>query len=276
MRKRRRLYVILLVVWCALLPVCMAQEYNTNTVLESQLDLLDWNSIEDVEEKLREAAPYIEDFDLTREVTGLVTGQTKFSLEYILEKIVRLIIDESGVYLNLIARFVLIAIMCSLLQTLSASFKSQQTTKAAFFVCYLFVIFIISQSLIVVVDLASSTISHLSEIMMATLPTLLAFMAISGYITSSSALATVMIAVINLMTFIVKTIVLPIVVGLIVLQVIGTMSEEIKIDKFVQLFYKAVRWSLRGIFILSVGIMGIYKLTQIGRASCRERVYVLV
>ena len=201
-----------LVIWCVFAPTIHASDYDTNTVLESQFNLFDWDHLDMIEEGLKENAPYLNNFNLEEEVKNLVTGNSEFSLEYVLSKVGTLFVSELGTYLKLIARFVLIAIMCTLLQTLSSSFKSQQTTKAAFFVCYMMVILIISQSLFVVIGLAQNVINNLSAIMGAALPTLLAFMAISGYITSSSALAAVMIAVVNMMTWLVNNLVLPVVV----------------------------------------------------------------
>ncbi|MEG0578362.1 MAG: hypothetical protein RR490_00355, partial [Niameybacter sp.] len=63
------------------------------------------------------------------------------------------------------------------------------------------------------------------------------------------------------MTLVIQRFVLPILVAVIVLQVVNTMSEEIKVDKFIDLFYKGIRWGLRGVVILSVCFMGIYKMT---------------
>ena len=155
----------------------------------------------------------------------------------------------------------MIVILCSILQVLSQSFQSQNTTKAAFLVCYVLVIYTLTQSLFVIVELAQSTISNLFQMMQVTLPTLLAFMAVSGYITSSSALAPVIIGAFNMMTFFIQKILLPVIISIIVLQVVSTMSEEIKVDKLVGLFYKGMKWLLRGTLVLSIAIMGIYKLT---------------
>ena len=244
-----------------LLLTCQGKELEPQIVLESQLQLFDWDGIKELETKLKESVPEARDFQLVEEVKKIVTGETQFSIENLIRKAGEIFLKETGAYIGIIIRFILIAIMCSLLQTLSQSFKSKETTKIAFLVCYLFVIYTVSQSLLVIVELANQMIGQLSEIMMVTLPTLLAFMAVSGYITSSSALAAVIIGTLNVMTLAVKYFVLPFVVGLIVLQIIGTMSDEIKIDKWVKLFYKMVKKGLRWIFVVSMGIMGIYKMT---------------
>ncbi len=235
-------------------------EVTTDLLLE-QLDLFDWSSIEKLEASLKASAPQMEGFDLKDQVIRLATGQERFSMEKILMDIGSQVVVEAQYYIRIIIRFILIVILCGFLQTLTTAFKSKEITKVAFFVCYLLIIYTVAQSLFMIVELAMTTIARLSEIMLVTLPTLLAFMAVSGYITSSSALAPVMIGVLNGVTFIIQKVILPTIVSILILQVISSMSEEIKVDKFVDLFYKAAKWGLRMAFVISVGIMGIYKLT---------------
>ncbi|MEG0318388.1 MAG: stage III sporulation protein AE [Niameybacter sp.] len=234
---------------------------QVQSALTQQFEILNWAEIDKLEEELKGTVPYLEDFDLSQQVLKLISGEERFSVQEIVSQIGQLFVNEFSTYFKLIIRFILIVILCSILQILSKSFQSQNTAKAAYFVCYILVIFTLSQTLMMLVQLAGRTIDQLYEIMQVTLPTLLAFMAVSGYITSSSALAPVIIGTFNIMTLVIQRFVLPILVAVIVLQVVNTMSEEIKVDKFIDLFYKGIRWGLRGVVILSVSIMGIYKMT---------------
>lgn len=264
MQKRMMVLIsFLLAMVCLCLP-CMAKEesqLSTQGILQQQFDLLNWEEIKELEDQLKQSVPYMQDFNLSEQVTKLITGEERFSLQEIMMQIGQLFIKEFNTYFKIILRFILIVILCSILQVLSQSFQSQNTTKAAFLVCYVLVIYTLTQSLFVIVELAQNTISNLFQMMQVTLPTLLAFMAVSGYITSSSALAPVIIGAFNMMTFFIQKILLPVIISIIVLQVVSTMSEEIKVDKLVGLFYKGMKWLLRGTLVLSIAIMGIYKLT---------------
>lgn len=264
MQKKIIILISFLLVVIGLSLPCMAQEtsdLSAEGVLQTQFDLLNWEEIKELEDQLKQSVPYMKDFDLSEQVAKLIMGEERFSLEEIMMQIGQLFVKEFSTYLRIILRFILIVILCSILQILGQSFQSQNTTKAAFLVCYMLVIYTLTQSLFVIVELAQSTISHLFQMMQVTLPTLLAFMAVSGYVTSSSALAPIIIGAFNVMTFFIQKILLPIIVSIVVLQVVSTMSEEIKVDKLVSLFYKAMKWLLRGTLILSVAIMGIYKMT---------------
>ncbi|MGL4363222.1 MAG: stage III sporulation protein AE [Cellulosilyticaceae bacterium] len=252
-------WVVLFCILCT--PAIYVQGMDVDDVMSSQLQLFDWESIENTMESLTVDRPDLQTFDLKEEVQNILMGKTEFSLGYLIDKIGNILMKETHTYLSLIIRFALIVILCGFLQTLSSAFKSKDTTKVAFLACYTLIILTISQSLFVIVTLAQQTIDGLSDIVTAALPTLLAFMAVSGYVTSSSALAIVMVGAIELMTFIMQYILLPVIIGLIVLQIVSTMSEEIKIDKFINLFYKSIKYGLRGILMLSLSLMTMYKLT---------------
>lgn len=267
MKNKAKIWVIILCMF--FIPIISYGEqteetkeaFNTQQIIEEQIKLFDWDSINQLEASLKQSAPYTSSFDLGEEVTKILTGEQTLSVEYILSLIGEMMLVEARSYITLIARFILIVLLCSLLQTLTSAFKSKDITKIAFIVCYLLIIYTISQSLFVIVDVASNTIEQLSQVMLVTLPTLLGFMAVSGYISSSSALATVIIGGLNGVTFLIQHIALPMVVGLIMLQVISTMSEDIKIDKFVKLIYRGIGISLKTIVAVSITLMGVYKLT---------------
>lgn len=233
---------------------------NPSEIIETQLNMLDWGAIDEIQGKLQDQVPTMKGFNLKEEVAKIVSGEKEFSVQEILSLVADMLFKEMKTYVNVIARFILIVIMCNLLSKLSSSFQSKEITKIAFFVCYMLIIYSVAQSLVTVVDLAQNTIQNLCDMMMVTLPTLLAFMAVSGYIASSSALAPVIIAALNMIAFVIQKLLLPSIVGIVILQIVSSMSEEFKIDKLIGLFYKGSKWVLRSILILSVGIMGFYNV----------------
>lgn len=253
---------IMVMMWVGVSGAVYASDLQINAaeVIQSQLNMLDWDELEAVQNRLQEQVPAMKGFNLKQEVAQIVSGEKQFSLQEIGSLIANMFFKEIRTYVNVIARFILIVIMCNLLSRLSSSFQSKEVTKVAFFVCYMLIIYSVAQSLVTVVDLAQSTINNLCEMMLVALPTLLAFMAVSGYIASSAALAPIIIAALNIIAFIIQKIMLPSVIGVIILQIVSSMSEEFKIDKLIGLFYKTSKWVLRGTLMISIGIMGAYNV----------------
>ena len=132
-------------------------------------------------------------FSLKEEVTALVKGEAHFSVEYVLEKIGALFLEEIGLFIGFGARFILIVLLCNLLQTLSSAFKSKNTMQIGFFVCYMVILLSVVQSFAVMVQLARQTIDLLQKIMFVCIPIVLAFMTSTGYAVSAAAMAPVII-----------------------------------------------------------------------------------
>lgn len=244
-------------------------EIGTNQVTQDEVidygvNLLDWESIEELENELASAMPKDIAFDLKAEMKHMIQGQSGISVNSIINYLAKALFSEMGMFLQLGARFILIVLLCNLLQTLSSSFKSKNTSKIAFFVCYMAILLSVVQSFRVMINLSIAVIDQMSRVMLVCIPILLAFMATSGFNLSAGAMAPVILSALNLMTYLIKTIVLPCIISVVVLEVISTMSEEFKVNKLIGLFYKGIKWGLTSILGVSVSLLGLYRFTMPG------------
>lgn len=240
------------------------EEQKVNEVIEYGMNLLDWESIERLEQELQAAMPNDISFHLKEEVGKLLSGQNKLSVTSVLTYIVRSLFNEAGVFIQFGARFVLIVLLCNLLQTLSSSFKSKDTAKIGFFVCYMVILLSVVQSFEVMIRLAVEVIDRMTQVMLICIPILLAFMATSGFNLSAGTMAPVIVTSLSLMSYFIKIIVLPCIISVIVLEIMSAMSEEFKVNKLVALFYKGIKWVMRSLLLISVSLLGFYRLVMPG------------
>lgn len=235
------------------------EQQITQQVLEESMKLFDWQSIEEAEEKLRASLPEGVTFDLKDEMSQMLRGQSQYNLSSILQLIVKGLWGEIGTFLQFGSRFVLIVLLCNLLQMLSSSFKSKHTTTIGFFVCYMAILLSVVQSFKIMTQLATQVIDHLNQVMLICVPTLLAFMVSTGYVASATAMAPVIISSLSLMSYLIKVIILPCIVSVVVLEVLSAMSQEFKVDKWIALFYKGIKWTLNTLMGVSIGLLGLYR-----------------
>ncbi|OOB78812.1 MAG: hypothetical protein ATN33_06635 [Epulopiscium sp. Nele67-Bin001] len=253
---------LVIAIWISLVALSFGAEIlNADDIIKVQLELFDWDGIDRLEQSLASQSPQLENFDLQEEVMLILSGQKQFSLQSVLNYLLDALFGEIYAYISIIVRFILIIVLCHILNNLSTAFESKNTTKVAFFVCNIVVFYSVAQSLVLVVELAHQTIDNLTSLMLVILPTLLAFMATSGYIATSAALSPVIVSGLTAVSFVIQYFLLPSVVGIIILQMVSSMSDEFKIDKFIGLFYKYSKSFLKLIFVLSMAIMGIYKMS---------------
>lgn len=230
-------------------------------LLNYGVGLFNWEQIENLQDKLQTALPGNEPFSLKDEMVSLLNGEKKLSVGNVLDFLGRSIFNEVGVFVQIGARFILIVLLCNLLQVLTTSFKTKATSKIGFFVCYMVIILSIVQSFSIMVNLARDTIHQLCEVMYVCLPTLLAFMTTTGYISSTAAMAPVIISGLDICSTIILKLVLPCIISVVILEIISTMSSEFKISNFIKLFYKGIKWLLVSIVGISVSLLGMYRMT---------------
>lgn len=240
------------------------QVRNIEDVIEYGMNLLDWESIEQLEEELQNAMPQDISFHLKDAMKQFISGEEKITVSNILIYIGKVLFQEAGVFIQFGARFILIVLLCNLLQTLSSSFKSKDTAKIGFFVCYMIILLSVVQSFRVMISLATQVIDQMVQLMLICVPILLAFMATSGFNLSAGAMSPIIISTLSLMAYLIKVIVLPCIISVVVLEIMSAMSEEFQVTKLVGLFYKGIRWGLRGILMVSVSLLGMYRFVTPG------------
>ena len=240
------------------------EDRQVNEVIQYGINLLDWESIEQLEEQLETAMPSDISFHLKEEMAKLVKGENEVSVAKILTYIVKALFNEAGVFIQFGARFVLIVLLCNLLQTLSSSFKSKNTAKIGFFVCYMVILLSVVQSFQVMIRLAMDVIDYMTQVMLVCVPILLAFMAASGFNLSAGAMAPVIVTSLSLMSYFIKIIVLPCIISVVVLEIMSAMSEEFKINKIIGLFYKGIKWVMQSMLLMSVSLLGLYRFVMPG------------
>lgn len=234
---------------------------GTHEILNYGVGLFNWEQIENLQDKLQTALPGNENFNLKEEMLSLLNGEKKLSVRNVLGFVGKSIFNEVGVFVQVGARFILIVLLCNLLQVLTTSFKTKAISKIAFFVCYMVIILSIVQSFSIMVNLATDTIHHLCEVMYVCLPTLLAFMTTTGYISATAAMAPVIVSGLDVCSTIILNVVLPCIISVVILELISTMSSEFKISNFIKLFYKGIKWLLVSIVGISISLLGMYRMT---------------
>lgn len=237
---------------------------NIKDVINYGINLLDWDSIEELEQELQTAMPEDISFHLKDEMQKLINGEDKLSVAGVLAYIGNILFNEVGTFIQFGARFILIVLLCNLLQTLSSSFKSKDTTKIGFFVCYMVILLSVVQSFRTMINLSVDVINQMTQMMLICVPILLAFMATSGFSLSAGAMAPVIVSTLSLMSYLIRVIVLPCIISVVVLEIMSAMSEDFKVSKLINLFYKGIKWGLRSILIISVSLLGLYRFVTPG------------
>lgn len=234
-----------------------------DSILQKQINTLDLEESEKIlnELKLESNNPYLENFDLKQTMLDLIKGKGTIAPIQIVKGILNLAFGEVNIYFVLMGKLIILSIFCTVLSTLSLSFQSKSTSQVAFYICYIVLIIALTESFLISMDITQTTIDQMSMTMHASLPVMITLLMSTGNITSGGVFQPIVISSIQIATVIIKNVILPLVFFVSVLQIVNNISEEFQIQKFVDLAYLSIKWILRGLVVLFVGVMSIYGLT---------------
>lgn len=262
---KKRIYRVILMIILGLLLLMspLFADEAVNSIINKQINTLDLSEPEKVIDEIKSEVsnPYLEGFDIKKAMLDSITGKQNITPIQIVKGVLNLIFGEINVYLSLMGKLIILAIFCTVLSTLSTSFQSKSTSQVAFYVCYIVLIIALTESFLISMGIAQKAIDQMAMTMQASLPVMVTLLISTGNITSGSIFQPLVISSIQIASAIIRNTVLPLVFFVSVLQIVSNISEDFKIDKLVDLAYLSIKWLLRGIVTLFVGVMGMYGLT---------------
>lgn len=192
----------------------------------------------------------------------LENGQGNMSFKDLGGAIVSFLFREVKTVLSLSLSIVVIAIICSLIKNLQASFSSESISNIAFYACYSLLIVILSKSFIVSLTIATDVISKISDFMAALLPVLVIMLGSAGGITQAATMDPIILGATLIIPGIYLNIIIPLILMTFVLQFANNMSSEHKIDNLCKLLKQITLW-LQGIILtVFIGLLTVRGITS--------------
>lgn len=213
----------------------------------------------DISEFLNETKQYTADFfpELnSQNIVDELTKGTKIDSKNIVNKIINMFIGKIKENAKTIFSIVAVSILCSILKNIQSSFGGN-VSEIAFYVCYLFIIILIISSYTDIVSLCKDTIMELNDFMNMLIPLILGLLVANGSIVSVSILQPILLIMTSTINVIVSNVILPIIFISTMMNLIGNVSENIKISKIPKLLQKTCIWCLEFVLIIFIGILSI-------------------
>ena len=213
----------------------------------------------DISTFLNETKQYTTDFFPELNSQHLVdefTNGTKIDSKNLVNKIINIFIGKIKENAKIIFSIIAVSILCSILKNIQSSFGGN-VSEIAFYVCYLFIIILIIASYTDIVSLCKETITKLNDFMNMLIPLVLSLLVANGSIVSVSILQPILLVMTSTINVIVANVILPIIFISTMMNLIGNISENIKVSKIPKLLQKTCLWCLEFILIIFIGILSI-------------------
>ena len=261
---RKGMYKILfMIIGLLLLSFPVLGNEAVDSIINKQINILDLEESEQMIEQIKSDStnPYLNEFSIKDVMLDAIKGKGKITPVKVINGITNLVFGEVSAYFKLMGKLMILAIFCTVLSTLSLSFHNKSTSQIAFYVCYIVLIITLTESFLISMQIAQATIDQMTMIMHASVPVMMTLLISTGNMTSSGVFHPLIVSSIQIASIILRNTVLPLVFFVSVLEIVSHMSDDFKITKLVDLAYSAIKWILKGIVALFIGIMTMYGLT---------------
>lgn len=243
-------YLYILIVLMLIIVPCKAEE----SLIMEQYNA---TGIEEVFDIKSEVFP---EFDSKKIAEDLSKGKG-FDTPNILRRILQYFMGEFKNNFRILALLVGVGFIIGLIHNLNISFSAGGAALCGETVGYVVFAGILSASFIGLLDPAKEMLDTLSVLVASTIPVLLTILTMSGGVVSSGLLASGLVGLVNVITPVINTFLLPLIYSTFALSIASNMTDKIKISHTISSLNKFVKWVLLFFMAVYAGVFGVYGLS---------------
>lgn len=258
-----RSFILILIILCMAAPAAAFAEQPV-PIKESDVPKLDFNQIDSyigqLDSEIKNVTPDLNFKDL---VYKIAKNEVSFSPGDIAKKITSQIFMEVVANSSLLGKLVVLAIICAVLQNLTAAFDRGTTGQLTYMVTYLVMVALAIGSFTIAVDAGREVVDRMVTFMQAVLPVLLTLLVAVGGFTAAALYQPVVFVSIALIATVIRNIILPLILFSAVLVLVSNLSSKFKVSNLAGLI-KNVAMGLLG--LMSTIFLGVLSIQGVAGA----------
>ena len=228
-------------------------EINTDIILEEQQASFDIRDF--IKEAENYSPDFVKDLDISNIFNSALTG--KIDNSNILKKILNLagvqVIDTLKILINIL----LIVLIHSVLKSITDGLENGEVSKIVYYVQYVLIVTIIMANFTDILKSVKDTIENLVGFSGSLVPLLVTLMTYTGSITTTAVIEPILLFMIEFITNMIKTLVIPIISIITVLIIISKITDKVQISKLGNFLKSSVVWTLGIILTIFVGVVSL-------------------
>ena len=251
-------------------------EQQIEEEISTQLGDLDFSAIENYLENLTDDVQDAFSGGFMTKVESLINGEYTSS-ENFFTSILSLLWDGLLSFLPIIASIIAISILGGMVGNLKPSTNGKSIGNIVHFVTYGVVIVFLGTTLVEMIALTTKTLTNLKSTMDAIFPILLTLLTAVGGSVSVGLYQPAIAMLGNVFISLITYFLLPLFIFSIIFSIVGNLSNNVKLDKFVAFLQGTFKWSIGLIFTLFLGFMTIQGISAgaVDGLSIRKAKYTI-
>ena len=258
MKKMQILTTIMMIAIFIFIPK-NTKAYNENNEINTDMILEEQQSSFGIRDFLKEAENYspdfVKDLDISDIFNSALTG--KIDNTTILKKILNLLGVQVTDTLKILINILLIVLIHSILKSITDGLENGEVSKIVYYVQYVLIVTIIMANFTDILKSVKDTIENLVGFSGSLVPLLVTLMTYTGSITTTAVIEPILLFMIEFITNMIKTLVIPIISIITVLIIISKITDKVQISKLGNFLKSSVVWALGIILTIFVGVVSL-------------------
>ncbi len=226
--------------------------------IDKQLSNLDFQEIENVVAKLTETSKELFDSNsFVDKLRCIMSGEYIEDSQSFFSAVLGIFWEGLKDYMPIIASIISISILGGMVSNLKPMTNGKSIGNIIHFVTYGIVIIFLGTSLVQIIKITTTTLTTIKNMYDGIFPILLTLLTAVGGTVSVGIYQPAIALISNLVVSLITCVLLPMFIFSMVFSIVGNLSNNIKLDKFVSFLQSAFKWTIGLCFTIFLGFVSI-------------------
>ncbi|MBR0426938.1 MAG: stage III sporulation protein AE [Clostridia bacterium] len=208
-----------------------------------------------IDETKKYTNDFFEDMNISDVLNSAITGE--IDNNKILKKILKIFGKEIVSSLKTIIAVLVIVLIHSIIKAVADNLETSNISKTIYYVQYILIVTVVMSNFSDLIFSITNTIQNLVGFMNSLVPLLITLMIYTGNIATSSLLEPIILLIIEFISNIILTLILPGVSIITALIIVSKLSNKVQIGKLTKFFKTSIVWVLGIILTIFVGVVSL-------------------
>ena len=222
-------------------------------VINSQMDSFNISNF--INEANKYTEDILEDIDIGELLNNAIKGE--IDNNELLKNIFPLLGEEIKEAIKVMVSIIVIVLIHSVFKSIADNLNNKSVSQITYYVQYILIATVIMNNFSNIITLLKDTITNMTGFLQSLFPILMSLMLASGSVVSVNMIQPIILFIINLISNIFQTIIIPAVLIGTALAIVSKISDRIQIDKLSKFIKSSSVWVIGILLTIFVGVLSI-------------------
>ena len=249
MKKLITIFAILICIFGTSISIADAED----EVINSQMDSFNISNF--IDEANKYSNDILKDIDIQELLNNAIKGE--LDTNQLLKNIFPLLGTEIKEALKVMGSILIIVLIHSVLKSISDNLNNKSVAQITYYVQYILLATVIMTNFSSIITLTKEAVGNMISFIQLLFPLLMTLMLASGSVVSVNLVQPIILFIINLISNIFQSIIIPIILVGTALAIVSKISDRIQIDKLSKFLKSSSVWVIGILLTIFVGVLSI-------------------